>query len=118
MSDTVKRCGAYIARENGWPVMGGCKRPGIGEGGLCKEHAAGRKRSEKANDKFDAKRKADDAEDAKRTAAFRRFITEMDGSKAVKSGTLAVYNEIREHLRMQMVSMRGYVIGPQEKETK
>ncbi len=121
MSEKVKPCGAYVnTRTAGsWLTASrGCQKPGVAEGGRCKAHAAGEKRSNTSRAKAEAKWAAGRAEDQRRKAAFDRFIAEMDGSKAVKSGTLAVYNEIREHLRMQMVSMRGYVVGPQEKETK
>lgn len=116
MSEMVKRCGEYCNKGSRWPQR--CVREVVAGGTMCKQHEIGKKRRDANRGKFEIKYNADRAEDAKRKALFARFITEMDGSKAVKSGTLAVYNEIREHLRMQMVSMRGYVIGPQEKETK
>ena len=118
MSETVKRCGAYLHGKGWYAAQTGCLRPGIGEGGLCKEHAAGKKRSEAARAKADAKYMAARAEDEKRKRLFYQFIAEMDASKAVKSGTLALYTEVRKHLRMQM-SHGSYTIMPlKEKGTK
>lgn len=114
MSEPVKRCGAYIQRD-GWPVLGGCTRPGTGEGGLCKAHAAGRKRSAAATAAFETKYYADKAEDERRRKAFHSFIATLD-KQALRGDLLALYADVREHLRMQMASRRDYVIGPLDRE--
>lgn len=114
MSEKVKPCGAYV-RLNNWPSS--CGRPGTGEGGLCKEHAAGKKRSEASREKSDAKCAADRAEDARRKVAFYRFVATLD-KQALRGDLLASYAEVRKHLRMQMTSRDYMIMPPQEKETK
>jgi len=111
-----KPCGAYLHDKGWYAAQRGCQRPSV-NGGLCREHAAGRKRSEAARAKADAKYVAAKVEDERRKRLFYQFIAEMDASKAVKSGTLALYTEVRKHLRMQMVH-GDYTIRPLEKEQK
>ncbi len=109
MSEDVKPCGAYVSPRvaGSWLAAAkGCQRPGTGETGMCRHHEAGRKRSATARKEFEARYNAEKEEDARRKAAFRRFIAEMDASG------LAVYAEVRQHLRMQMAG--GHLMWPEE----
>lgn len=114
MSEWVKPCGAYVRPRGGWPVRGGCQRPGIAEGGLCKEHAAGKKRSEAARAKADAKYEADRAEDKRRRENFDEFIAHLDHREFQTDALGTIYQDVRDYLRMQ--STGGWTMSPLGRE--
>ena len=113
MSEKGKPCGAYLHGKGWYAAQEGCQRPSV-DGGLCKQHAAGKKRSESNREKFNAKYEADRAEDKRRRENFDEFIAHLDHREFQTDALGTIYQEVRDYLRMQ--STGRWTMSPLSRE--